>query len=92
MVLMDEIQNIYIVYLTVSGLVQKDTENILQEKKTLEKLFWLERSVQIKVSQAEETTCSWGQGMRQLSAFGEKFKLFLVVKLIIQFSNPTPSY
>ena len=63
MVLMDEIQNIYIVYLTVSGLVQKDTENILQEKKTLEKLFWLERSVQIKVSQAEETTCSWGQGM-----------------------------
>lgn len=50
MVLMDEIQNIYIVYLTVSGLVQKDTENILQEKKTLEKLFWLERSVQIKLS------------------------------------------
>ena len=59
MVLMDEIQNIYIVYLTVSGLVQRDAEKILQEK-VLEKLFQQERSVQIKVSQAEETIWSWG--------------------------------
>lgn len=35
---MDEIQNIYTVYLIVSGLVQRDTENILQEK-VLEELF-----------------------------------------------------
>lgn len=49
MVLMDEIQNIYIVYLTVSGLVQK-IQKIFCKRKTLEKLFWLERSVQIKVS------------------------------------------